>query len=1318
MAHPLLSVNTKDREETVMESSFFNPLHPTYLEQQGQPLLDWGNSSDSAAQFQETTEELRLLLGPLVKPLLRDHQGALNLRALKANDFDEFKSFLQRQAELGDQITLHFSRGSLDPYEKLLGDPKYESLLRLLYQQIDAHQFVSLSPTEAKNLVQEFQAELVEIDADQFAQQHFDSSEGRERLHRLLSPGGLLGKDTHCDLLKAVQRTARAQGLQSEWEHRNFTDQISLWNYFNLGVSESEFKIATEGTLALLKQSGFVESHLNQQQGNLLELASTAAVIGSEKIPPEQLQHYTQLAQEKAQLPDALSQAQVQLARLWLLAADRRPWEDREFLAEPEKLRAHLLNQTASLIKASEQVKTPEDFESWLEEIEALVKDPVPLGNSPTLDWIQHQVFDTHLASHLEPLPTSLRSPLSELTQWQQSWEASLDLGHSILLATPRLQSQDPNLQQDIFAIMTGLERARQGLSHGYKQHKSLSRGLSQLGQVVNTGDLKDLQAADILLNSLIHQLSQAESRDEVAQVIEALFQSLQEDGTLDRALQAAEMNGTEQFLGLTQTVAVIVGLAYATRGASLVVHGTGALARVGGAVNGAAQVTRAQRAVQAFRLGAQLSVTENALAVSTGEIRHGPETVQRWFKDALATGGAMALMGAVAPQTLALNHPDHLVKQMWAHYTKNGLKGMGHLAQDTGLEIVEELTDQYVRQALDGNYEALSEAELREITSLCLAGGGLKARAVLAQFKGTKQASSQLNTDNKIPTDDGAVFEEGKAAGRMEIEVSPANDNQGRIMARSQKPNDLSWAAAAGLSLALFFDSTLANASTAAGSYMNSDQINGGAATTLALASAGLLGMALKSSSKPNFIARLWQRLKNPRPAAEKESLDHPQAKNPYRTNLKTKDATANLEPLQSDQPNRIYPWMGLEINYRIMDPEVKQKLLRELEDTENNLKGELKDLAHVLNFSHFFLQDHPLASSIQESEVWIKFNLVSAHWKRSRIHAWTMLNDGIRGIKAMNQHISWMENDEKYSIKLKAKQQRHEEVMRQVRQMINHPAFKEGEEALKKVSKLGKELDREKKHWSTPTNYPVKPEILARNINSLENQIKTELAHATELFREAFNSHSKNSTTTSTPTENTWLAQAKRMGFSEEQLQGIQTVIETNPQTHPDVLDSSLSLAGLFFKLKFSAEKIADFMQVFIAGNPPNPGDLFVRILMFYTTYNSVLFRKDEKLELYTHLFEVCPSQHWGRILTDIQKTPPFDYRTFGLSFQDVVSLWQACIQKGLKNRNSDHISFAFYRLPEVLKRARKNGHADDPEMLKQLFLVMLHTFTQIDE
>ncbi len=704
--------------------------------------------------LEESLSQVKDLLGPLVNELLREEDGSLDLSKVPAKDFAEFKQFLSDQAGVGD------GKSFRNPYRRLLLSGEYDSLLRLLFQQINSRQYVSLTSAEARAQVRDLQRKLIEIDGESFVRRYLSSRSGRERLAGLLSKDSGLGKEERCELVKGIHAAAEGLEMLSDAESYALTKGISTWNWWNLGVEDGDLEIATGAAEAILKSVGVYYREAEAIQAAPLsersEYARLMTETGFEGIPQDRVREMEELAKEKSPGAGARSEAEAQLASLWLMAADDRIWQgcqvirDKystvELAGDPRgELRAYILRRTEGLLKSARAMRTEGDFKRFQAELREFLHGPVFGKEDYKITRLRHQLVGASLKKMLMTLPSSQRGAFEELVQSSDAWEYSLKMGGRVLLDAPELKMRNEVRRTQILRMIQGLERAKHGLWYGYKQHKFISRVGSNMASWFHGGDIEDIKSAQRQLNGLIYRLTEAEREEELKGIAQELFESLKSGGELYRALEAAEMDGAEQFLGLVQTVAVMLAIASATKGLSLAIQGTGALGRV---LSAARTLGAMDRMANGFKLGVQLTAAENALAVTSGEVREGEETIGSWGKDALATGGAMALTGGLEGGPGGAT-AKQVLKNAWRRYTANGAKGIGHLAVDTGMEIVEESLDQYARQAMEGKTSSLEKGQLEEIAAISAAGGALKLRTAREIAKG--RGSGDINRENTV---------------------------------------------------------------------------------------------------------------------------------------------------------------------------------------------------------------------------------------------------------------------------------------------------------------------------------------------------------------------------------------------------------------------------------------------------------------------------------------------------------------------------------------------------------------------------------------
>ncbi|MCE9624050.1 MAG: hypothetical protein K8R69_01155, partial [Deltaproteobacteria bacterium] len=668
-------------------------------------------------------EDLRQALGALVPALLRDASGGLDLSRIKAKSFSEFKTFLQDQAALNDGFSFR------NPYETLLQNEKYAPLLKTLYRRIGGSKETSTCDAD---LLLKFQAELVEIDADRFVQRHFSSQEGRRKLRSYLGDARHFRKEARSELVKAIARASEQNKTAAFYQLDGVTNQISLWNYFNWFVTDEELNKAVLAAEDLLSAADYVFSEQERIAAKEKSDSSHRSLLSGEysgrELTDEDWKKYEALAASPQKGPVGIFQNQ--LANLWLLTANNSNWKSEEQGSRPEG-RGHILRQVEDLLRRTETIRSEKDFERLNERIQDFLNGEIQgLGHveESVLDrtlrelWAEakHQTIGCGLEELFEGLGAQRRSAYEDLRRSSEEYKHAMAMGEKIRLSGP----SDEGLKD----LSSALEATKLQLWHGYKQHKALSRGISNLAGVFGTGDIAEIRKANAFIDRTLQKLGKdGLSNDQRIQLLSELHESLQKNGLLYRAFEAAEMDGTEQLIGLAQTIVVTAGMAMATKGAGTLIQVDLTLMRT-------AMGARAFRMAQGFGLGMQMTTAENVLSVASGEVRQGPETVGKWFKDAVATGTSMALSGA-----LHLNHTtkESVIKNLWARYTVNGIQGARNFLVDTGMEAIEELVDQYTRQVLEGKNEALSWQELHEIVALSLAGGGLKVGAVAEAISG-----------------------------------------------------------------------------------------------------------------------------------------------------------------------------------------------------------------------------------------------------------------------------------------------------------------------------------------------------------------------------------------------------------------------------------------------------------------------------------------------------------------------------------------------------------------------------------------------------
>ncbi|KAB2842130.1 hypothetical protein F9K50_02635, partial [bacterium] len=701
-----------------------------------------------AKPYAKASAEFKRLLGPMVPALYRDSDGAMDVARIPAPNLPEFRKFLQDQAALND------GKSFRNPYEKLLQDPKYLGLFSMLYQEVDPKfSVLSLDPEEAEDLIKDFIQKLVAIDADKFVQGNLSSKEGRGVLRGLLGSNNIT-KELRADLSKAMGRL--------EEESAPFIEnQVSMWNYFNWGVTEQEAHNAAFfalGALDTVADRERVETKLQEQAQKDPSRISTAGIkeaLGRD-ISKAEIQAMLKCKEEKAQKHDPVSQLQVKLVELWLLAVDARRFNG----SEGKNIgvwNAYILNNVESLLEESKYIVTESHLSRFNEKLQSFLKDPGKGDDSKILHFVKSQLeIKEGLQEVVAKQPENAKKVFQDILGISDEWRCAQAMGEKILPRQSIAKVEDAVLRK----TLQDLHRMKNQLWYGYKQHRAISRGLSQLGSLVDYGNIQEIQNAGRYLDEKIGELisTKPEGRKKI---VAGLYRAFQKEGVLYRALVAAEMDGTEQVLGLVQTIGIMAATAAVTRGANVVLRAgqasaevaEGSLAaaevghlaeRTGEGLASAAKLAKTgvdglnlgDKMFRGLTMGVYLATAENALASTTGELRIGRETVLKWLKDAIATGAAMALVSPLATRA-GETIQDNLIKDLAKRYLSGGPKGALHFLADTGLEAVEEVLDQYARQVLDGKIEALSLSEIEEITKICLASGGAKIGLLTEHLKG-----------------------------------------------------------------------------------------------------------------------------------------------------------------------------------------------------------------------------------------------------------------------------------------------------------------------------------------------------------------------------------------------------------------------------------------------------------------------------------------------------------------------------------------------------------------------------------------------------
>ncbi|MDO8494778.1 MAG: hypothetical protein Q7S68_05525, partial [Deltaproteobacteria bacterium] len=499
---------------------------------------------------QQSAEEFLLLLGPLVDINLRDAEGALNLGMVgSARGIRNFESFVQY---LLAQVSTNDKHAATNPYRQLLSQGRYRPLLEFLYHQIvSSHPLPRLTSEEWQTLVKKFQGELIKISGEDFARNYFHTETGRLRLAGILrQQDAFYSTDTRAELLKGI--AAVAERVVGEATVEMFIDddvETGFWNRANWFTTAEGVEKATTGALNILSSGGRVYEGVKARRESFAK--GEIAIPAQMGIDKKEFAKIAQIAAKQKTDFDSLSQLRAGLADLWLMAADEKNWEGHIERGQVMAIRQYILDEVGNLIRTANNIKTEEGFAAFNERIQRFLYDSRYLDGTFN-SWLQHVAFDTSLVSALENLMEPVRQPFDHLKQLSDEIHHAADMGSTIFTTASAKNLKDEQLKGHADNLIGALQQTKLRLWHGYKQHKSLSRALSQAGKFLKVGsDITDIESACRAIDRLIVKLAECSSPEEVEEVVSEISDLLGPNGALLKALQAAEMEWAEQSLGL-----------------------------------------------------------------------------------------------------------------------------------------------------------------------------------------------------------------------------------------------------------------------------------------------------------------------------------------------------------------------------------------------------------------------------------------------------------------------------------------------------------------------------------------------------------------------------------------------------------------------------------------------------------------------------------------------------------------------------------------------------------------------------------------------
>lgn len=708
-----------------------NRLLPNFSRSHHHPLPA-GKVPTQAGKLDGALENTRRLLGELVPELFRDESGALALDKIPARSFEEFQKWLSHWAGVND------GKSFRNPYQSLIQEERFQDLLKAVFAQhekapADSHE-------NSQRLAAEFNAAFIGVDADRYVSNRFGTQQGREEIRNSLKEAKYFSRDLQADLAKAIARKAEQDKSLSDIEIHAVTHQISLWNYLNLGVSDLELTRALDGAFDILKSADFQET----QNQVIADKENKAPEFLSIMIPPEEYQTMQNYAAEHGDSTLSVERLKSHLAKAIVVLANHRHWSGHDLPEGATEMRQRAIAQLQRAFLNTDQIKSSADLTAFNEQLREQLKGS--LGSGDRWDQWRHVARGNGWDRLFRDLPAETRQAFESLRNLSEDWHHATDMGETLSLGT----------KKDIKfgKLIEGLESAKLQLWSQYKQHKTLSRVLAQGGDLAfEAGDVTDIRQANRYLEDWILRLQKEPDNLATAQALkDSLFQETKADGILAKAFIAAEMDGSEHMLNLAQTCIELAALTAATEGLGLV-------GEVAETAQGLQRLSRTEAflnsATLGFKQGAAISFSENGLALISGEARQGAETLENWTKDALATGGSMALSQGVQASFFGQeNTAKGLFQNLVNRYTGQGLKSVRHLAADTAIEFGEESIDQYSRQFLDGKTQALSGHELQENFMITLGGGvihqGYQASTLIKNQGNTFQDSQKSVAEAK----------------------------------------------------------------------------------------------------------------------------------------------------------------------------------------------------------------------------------------------------------------------------------------------------------------------------------------------------------------------------------------------------------------------------------------------------------------------------------------------------------------------------------------------------------------------------------------
>lgn len=792
--------------------------------------------------------EMRHLLGPLVISLNRGSDGSLDLSKISKDEvksFEDFRNYLTTQVSV-DSVSFNASwagateewirervGASVDPvlfanYEKVMGNPRHEALLRQLYAEFNpeaAKDLPKVSSEKLQEMLIDFQKDLVGVSYKNFVSNQIGTKQGRDRLRAILRDPLHYDVAFRADLLEELIDVADSKGFVPQHLRAQFERQISTFGY-DYEVTQEEIAKATQVGLKILTiadhKEGAHSLHVEKYERYPNEVKRLQSDKLKREVTPQRIKAMAELVRDRGDQTDNLSLMEAHLGNFWLTLIDEKNWSpefNKQFVSDDK--RAEMVNRVEAFMAEAKDIKTDQQFLEWSMRIRRYLRGS---GSGEEGDLVTHvgnvygffygedagkeyqsvaeSVVSTTLgvvsdtpASMLSGMVPMVGSSFTDLLRFSDEMWAADNMGQQVQAFDPQVALTDPAQKKMAVKLIQDLREVQRSWSYQYKQRNLLSRGVSQIGRVGDYSDVTDIQRGSREVEDIIGLLERAQTQGDLEKVKARLTKATAAGGAIFQAFAGSEMEGSEQMINFVEIIGEIVLITALTRGGgteAAFARGVRAMEQMAELGRGASRlqrlrasydVWRAGRALRlaqgseraevakealeslgqkaspfrglgsrlarslegevgvevkwqrGFGLGSAITTTQNVTGLLSNQLKTEPETLTDWLIQAMATGGSMVLSGTFAAE--AVGHAQqNILGAVRERFFAQGAKGALHFLADTGLEVIEEVADNYIANFLHGNVKGMSWDEMKDIIIVCMSGGGMKMGAV-AEFVG-----------------------------------------------------------------------------------------------------------------------------------------------------------------------------------------------------------------------------------------------------------------------------------------------------------------------------------------------------------------------------------------------------------------------------------------------------------------------------------------------------------------------------------------------------------------------------------------------------